>query len=374
METKPCIAVIVPGGFGEDDYIPVLLDLLCRLGETYRVSIYSFSIAKIHPRLAAIGCAVSCPPKVIEGSSFLKGLYHLWRIGRDSVRTRFTLIHGFWAMPQGATAVLAGKLFGIPAIVSVMGGDVVYLPSIAYGGTRSPLHRILVRWVIGAANRVTVLTRYQRQIMDKDRLSAALISVIPFGVDTSRFAFQSNKIPAAPKLGFIGSINSVKDPYTLISTFSHLLKSVDCTLTIAGPDIIHGRAQEYAKSLGVFHKIQWLGQIHHESIPALLHSLDFLLLTSRYEGEGVVVMEAFASGTLVAGSNVGLLADVGDESITADPGDARGLAEKVLRLIRDPAKAHEMRKRNRAIAEEWGMDRTFKEFSAIYDDALGLKR
>ncbi len=366
--------MIVPGGFGEDDNVPVLLDLLCRLGDLYMMNLYSFSRVKIHPRLVASGCSVTFPPKWIEKISFLKALYYLWRIVQDSARTRFSLVHAFWAMPQGATAVLAGKLLGIPSIVSVMGGDIVYLPDIAYGGLKSSLHRILARWVIGEADKVTVLTSYQRRIMDSARLFSASISVIPFGVDTSKFAFQSRDIAPIPHLGFIGSINKVKDPYTLISTFSHLLKTVDCKLSIAGPDILQGRAQEYAKSLGVFDKIQWLGKVPHDSIPALLRSFDLLLLTSVYEGEGVVVMEAFALGTLVAGSRVGLLADVGDASVTVDPGNAKDLADKILHLIREPAKAHAMRVRNRAIAEEWGMDRTFMEYREVYAGVTHRKR
>jgi glycosyltransferase involved in cell wall biosynthesis len=368
------IAVIVPGGFGVDDYVPALLDLLCRFGDEYKLSIYSFSRGRIHPRLASSKPAVTFPPKLIESSSLLKIIYFLWRIAWDCARKRFNLIHGFWAMPQGATAVLAGKLLGIPSIVTVMGGDIVYLPSIEYGGLKSPLRRILVRRLIGAADRVTVLTKYQRQIMDTARIRSAYLSVIPFGVDTSRFTFQPKDIAPIPRFGFVGNINRVKDPYTLLSTFSHLLKTIECKLSIAGTDVLDGRTEEYARSLGVHDKIEWLGRVDHDSIPALLSSFDFLLLTSAYEGEGVVVMEAFASGTIVAGSRVGLLADVGDESIVVDPGDAKGLADKILRLVRQPAKARAMRIKNRKFAEEWGMNRTFREFRELYDGTIDRRR
>ena len=374
METKVRIALLVPGGVGENDNIPALLDLLCRLGEYYDMSIYSFSKLAIHPGLAARTCTVTFAPALIEASSVLKSLYFLWRIRKDSVRKKFGLVHGFWAMPQGATAVLAGKLLGAPSIVSLLGGDVVYLPTIAYGSMKSFIHRIVVRWTVKTADRATVLTDYQSRVMKSNRISSASLFIIPFGADTAKFAFQSRDIAATPRFGFIGNLNRVKDPYMLISTFSLLARKLDCSLTVVGPDILSGRAQEYARSLGVHDRIQWMGKVPHELIPSLLNSFDFLLLTSRYEGEGVVVMEAFASGVLVAGTRVGLLADAGDESITVDPGDAEGLAEKILQLIREPARVHAMRVRNRQTSEEWRAERTSAEFRKLYEGLMQKKQ
>jgi glycosyltransferase involved in cell wall biosynthesis len=85
-------------------------------------------------------------------------------------------------------------------------------------------------------------------------------------------------------------------------------------------------------------------------------------------------MEAFASGVLVAGTRVGLLADAGDESITVDPGDAEGLAEKILQLIREPARVHAMRVRNRQTSEEWRAERTSAEFRKLYEGLMQKKQ
>jgi glycosyltransferase involved in cell wall biosynthesis len=113
-----------------------------------------------------------------------------------------------------------------------------------------------------------------------------------------------------------------------------------------------------------------MGKVSHEVIPSLLHSSDFLLLTSLFEGEAVVVMEAFACGLIVAGTRVGLLADVGNDYVTVDSGDAVGLAGKIERLISQPERLQEMRVKNRKLAEHYSIEWTCFEYRRLYEEVM----
>ena len=310
-------------------------------------------------------------PKIIGNSTILKVLFCILLMLRDARTTKFRIVHGFWAMPQGFAAVLAGRLLGAPSIVSVLGGDVVYLPAIRYGTLRSFLHRSIVRWTIGRAGHVTLLTHFQKVIMEAGGISSPRNSTILFGADVKKFLFRPHPPSSTLRLGYIGNLNRVKDPFTLIKTFSILRKKVSCTLTIVGPDVLKGEVQQYAQSLGVFDAIQWMGKTSHESIPEILSSIDILLLTSLYEGEAVVVMEAFASGVIVAGTKVGLLADVGEERTTVMPGDAEALAEKICSLTSQPEVVRELQEKNRKIAEKYTSDATGAEFKKLYEELMG---
>jgi glycosyltransferase involved in cell wall biosynthesis len=167
---------------------------------------------------------------------------------------------------------------------------------------------------------------------------------------------------------FIGNLNRVKDPFTLVKAFSLLNQSFDCRLTMIGEDFLDGSVQNCARDLGVGDKIQWKGKIPYEQIPGELRQSDFLLLTSRYEGEAVVVMEAFASGVVVVGTNVGLLADVGDERVMVLPEDAEGLAKKIEYILEHPHQISDIRLRNRAFAEEHTSEWTCAALRKLYDE------
>lgn len=367
MKNKPRIAILVPGGIGKDDNIPSLLDLICRLGELYDINIYSFSRLTLHPSLNSNLCRVSFPPKVIGENSLFKSIYFFWLIRRDNAQKKFSVVHGFWVMYQGIVAVLAGKLLRLPTMVSLLGGDAVYLPAIRYGNMRNSVYRKLIHWCIGEADRVTVLTNFQQRTMNANGIVYKRLSVIPFGVDISKFVFRYGTISEPIRFSFIGNLNRVKDPFTLIRAFSLLVRKFACTLTVAGPDMLNGQIVEYARLLGVNDKIQWKGKVPHEAIPSILHATDFLLVTSLYEGEAVVVMEAFASGVVVVGTKVGLLADFGDDRFVVMPGDAEGLAEKIEKLIVQPPVIRGIQSANRELAEKHEIEWTCSEYRKVYE-------
>jgi glycosyltransferase involved in cell wall biosynthesis len=368
MDNKSNIAIVVPGGIEMDESIPSLIDLLYRLSEFYHLRVYSFSQHTPHPILLSGQCSFCFPPKILEKNRFLTFLYFLWRIRTDHRKLKFIAVHGFWVFIQGLTAVIIGKLLHIHSLLSLPGGDIVYLPSIHYGSMSHPVKRMIVQWCIQNADHVIVLTQYQKNLMDTHRISSRHVSVIPYGVDMSIFTY----FPLTPvkllQFVFIGNLNRVKDPCTLVKAFSLLNQSFDCRLTMIGEDFLDGSVQNYARDLGVGDKIEWKGKIPYEQIPGELRQSDFLLLTSRYEGEAVVVMEAFASGVVVVGTNVGLLADAGDERVMVLPEDAEGLVKKIKCLLEHPHELSDIRLRNRAFAEVHTSEWTCATYRKLYDE------
>ncbi len=368
MENKKRIAILVPGGIGKDDNIPCLVDLIFRAARSYDVKIFSFSRAPLHPLLNSDRCTVSFLPAFVGRNKLLASLYFLWLIRKDHARREFSVVHGFWVITQGVVAVLAGKLIRVPSMISLPGGDTVYLPAIEYGGMRNGLYRIIIRWCVARASRTIALTAFQQRMTESNGVKFRRISVIPFGVDVAQFAFRPKSISTPVRFGFIGNLNRVKDPFTMVRAFSILVRKLECTLTIVGMDALEGTVEEYARKLGVIDKIQWKGKIPHEAIPSILRDTDLLILTSLFEGEAVVVMEAFAAGVIVAGSNVGLLADQCDNRVLVAPGDAEGLADKIEQLIAQPILVREMQRSNRALAEKYSAEWTWSEYQKLYEE------
>jgi glycosyltransferase involved in cell wall biosynthesis len=101
---------------------------------------------------------------------------------------------------------------------------------------------------------------------------------------------------------------------------------------------------------------------------SLVHGFDVLAVPSRYEGFGLVAVEAMLSDVPVVASSVGGLPGVvGDAGLLVPPGDPQALAAAVLRLHGDPGLRAELARRGRARAEaRFGIERMAQETLAVY--------
>ncbi len=100
------------------------------------------------------------------------------------------------------------------------------------------------------------------------------------------------------------------------------------------------RLRAQAAALGLGERVRFLGYVGEMS--ALYPALDMLLLTSRYEGLPITILEAMAAGVPIVASRLDgvqeVLAD-GEDCALVTPGDRDGFAARVSELIPQPALA-----------------------------------
>jgi glycosyltransferase involved in cell wall biosynthesis len=98
-------------------------------------------------------------------------------------------------------------------------------------------------------------------------------------------------------------------------------------------------AAEYdarARALGI--AARFPGYVADEDLPALFSGATLFLYPSRYEGFGIPLLFAMASGVPVVASEAGSIPEVlGDAGLLYPAGDARALAERLQGAARDPA-------------------------------------
>ncbi len=276
---------------------------------------------------------------------------------KDHSKNPFDLVHGFWGLPGGLAAVLAGRLAGIPSVVSLLGGEAASLPKIRYGNMRTPLARSLTLLVARWAGDLVVLTGYQLDQLRRFGFARTEgVHIIPLGTDPSACPYVAQR-PAAPPyhLLHVGHLNSVKDQRTLLEAFRQIRGRLDCSLRIIGEGVLDGELRMLADRLGVSDRVSFAGFVPHDSLGPHYAWAHLLLHSSLYEGEGVVFTEAAASGVPVCGTRVGLLAEPGFSfAATVDPGDAGGLAEAACNLLDDGVRRESLRDG----AREWAGQHT----------------
>ena len=138
------------------------------------------------------------------------------------------------------------------------------------------------------------------------------------------------------KIGTIGRLVSQKDYPTLLRAFSNVLKSLPKTeLYVVGEGYLQKDLTKLSKSLGVDGKVHWLGKT--EYITEFLSKIDLFILPSKYEGFGLVLLEAMsAKKPIIAADNSAIPEVLGKtyEGLFLT-GDANALAQQIKTAISD---------------------------------------
>ena len=138
------------------------------------------------------------------------------------------------------------------------------------------------------------------------------------------------------KIGTIGRLVPQKDYPTLLSAFSNVLKSVPKTeLYVVGEGYLQKELIEFSKSLGINSKVHWLGKT--EYINEFLSKIDLFVLSSKYEGFGLVLLEAMAAKKPIIAADNSAIPEVLGKTYEGlfSTGDANALAHQIKTVISD---------------------------------------
>jgi glycosyltransferase involved in cell wall biosynthesis len=121
-------------------------------------------------------------------------------------------------------------------------------------------------------------------------------------------------------------------------------------------------------------EVRWLGFVSNEALPSLYSGATMLVYPSLYEGFGLPVLEAMASGIPVVTSNRSSLPEVaGDVGVLVDPEDTEGLRSAMERLIEDKQEARRLAQLGIVRAGQFTWKDCAKKTIAIYQKAAQFR-
>jgi len=201
------------------------------------------------------------------------------------------------------------------------------------------------------------------------------IKVARYGVDLERFAEAGDLQMSPPfKLVMIGRLTKQKGQAVALVALKDL-RDFDWKLEIVGEGELKGCLEKMVKRYNLTERVRFLPP--SDQIPKILADHHILLMPSLWEGLGIVVMEAMASGRLVIGSRVGGIPELikdGETGFLVKPNDAKSLAKKLRWCFEHTTEVENVARAARNYAREnFAMARAIDVYEKIYLETYGKK-
>ncbi|MFQ6095668.1 MAG: glycosyltransferase family 4 protein, partial [Candidatus Bathyarchaeia archaeon] len=207
---------------------------------------------------------------------------------------------------------------------------------------RRGLYRSLFKVMINHSDIVVLPTREARHVVQRYGLTPRSTVHIPLAVDLARFRDIEQR---QDYVLYLGRLNPTKRPEWLVKAAPLILKEVDTRFIIAGDGFQRPYLERLASELAVCSKIKFLGSVPYEKVPELMGRASVFVAPG---GAGYTLLEAGALGKPIVSAKLEWnISCIGEEgAYYVEPRDERGLAEAVVRVLRD----HDLSKRISASA------------------------
>jgi glycosyltransferase involved in cell wall biosynthesis len=200
------------------------------------------------------------------------------------------------------------------------------------------------RYEQAAHRRVTAFYPCSRQAASvlRGKGFAGRIEVLPLGYDDAVFTPGSQSVDADEiVLMLVGRLIPEKGADDAVRTLARVQAVRPARLVISGRGPEEMRARRLAVALGVADRVEFRGWQTGPDLASAYRAAHVLLVPSRpttvAEQFGRVIVEAQASGAVVAGYACGAIPEVaGDAAVIVPLGDVEQLAESVAHLVVDP--------------------------------------
>jgi glycosyltransferase involved in cell wall biosynthesis len=222
----------------------------------------------------------------------------------------------------------------------------------------------------------------RRHLVDDEHVRPDAIHLCYNGVDTRQFypiEGQPKPDPVADASLVIGAICVLRAEKALdllqnaFALVRHLDPGMKLLIVGSGPEM--PKLQANAARLKLEDAIRY-----HPStpdVPKFMHAIDIFVLCSHSEAFSNALLEAMACGCASVGSRVGGTPELTGENergLLFHPGDAADMAEKLARLISDPALRRQMAARSARFArEQLSIEAAVNRTADIYDLLLARK-
>lgn len=278
----------------------------------------------------------------------------------------FDLIDAHYYYPDGVAAILLGKIFNKPVVITARGTDINLVPQYR-------LPRNMIKWAAGRAVASITVCQALKDEMQQLGIDGDSVYVLRNGVDLERFSPVDDRAALRGKLGIdgqtllsVGHLIERKGHDLIIEALKHL---PGFRLLIAGDGPDEKALKKQARDAGLDDRVIFLGALLQAQLREYYCAVDALVLASSREGWANVLLESMACGTPVVATNVWGTPEVvaaPEAGVLTEARSAQAIADGIVNLFEN----YPSREATRHYAEQFSWDSTTAGQLEIFDNII----
>ncbi len=317
-------------------------------------------VAIIHPRF------VPHPPRRLLGverrSYALAAMATVARLRRTFP---FDLVHAHFTYPDGVVAASIGRRYGVPYMITEHAPWKPWLDDPRFRKHAVPAAR--------GAGCVTAVSRWARETMRLYLPGTTPIRIVPGGVDPELFPLA--EAPRPKQVLYAGALRTLKAVDVLLRAMCLVVgREPRARLVLAGADFRDETRplKALAAALGLDEQARFVGLLPPDELGRLMGRSAVLVLPSRQETFGSVLVESLACGTPVVATRPGGPEDIVTDEVgrLVQKDDPEALADAILSVLAHPG-AYEPRALRSYAVERFSWSRIAESMYGIYEEILG---
>lgn len=238
------------------------------------------------------------------------------------------------------------------------------------------------RWVARRADAVVCISAAVGRSVAAHRLGIDRknVKIIHYGIDPTPYydvsLLKSMAVREAWQCasstvvyGCVARMVSQKNHVLLLTAFAEMRRRTksDCKLVLIGDGPMRAELRELAHRLGPEAGIVFAGFC--EDMPPVMCALDVLCLTSRYEGFGLVLIEAMAAAKPIVATNVSSIPEIvtdGETGCLVRENDVGALGSALEKMLWAPLRRSMGEAGRRSVARRFTLERMFRQTDEVY--------
>ncbi len=169
----------------------------------------------------------------------------------------------------------------------------------------------------------------------------------------------------------VGQLHRAKRVDRAIKAAAQAMQDTDAHLLVVGDGPQKASLMDLCSSLGIDDRTHFPGYITAETgLPEVYRAADAFITASEIETQGIVLLEAAASGLPIAAVDATCIGEIVHDGVNGyltGSGDTGAMSEAIRRILRETQIAGEMSAASRSLAENHSNIETIDNYERIYD-------
>lgn len=338
-------------------------------------------------------------PKLLYKHGFKASIFPAKEIKKCLLDFQPDVIHVQGSDPIGISVVRYAHKAGIPVVLTEHNQPEVLTDSLPIPGViKKPANKALSAYFVNRQRKVDYVTMPTSSSIEKlirGRDIGVPVVAVSNGVDLTEFQpgevhdklYTKYDIPKnVPIVLYIGRLDPEKNVKSVLVAFKKFLQiandnNIDklskTLFLVVGDGVDRERLVLESERLGISESVKFLGRVMPPDLYNIYRMGDVFITASEIETQGIVLIEAAATGLPLIAVNAGAVAEVclnGINGFLLEPGDEDGMANSLFTILSDEKLLKQMSKKSLEVAESHSLERTLDKFLEIYQEVIAKNK